>query len=214
MRNFLALFLLAQTISFSQFDNIKSFQKKLIQEEKTGSNVAMVYKDGNMIYHHIENSWSMSKPITIVSVMTLIEQGKIKLDDPVSKYIPSFESLTCNSPNGSYRCNNVMTVYHLMTHRSGLKYYDEFENIRGLTSSVKYEDLKSFADDVSKVVLEFEPGTKYLYGINQAVLGRIVEVASGMDFFQYLKKTIFDPLGMNQTKFYLTKEEQKDLLIF
>ena len=49
MRNFLALFLLAQTISFSQFDNIKSFQKKLIQEEKTGSNVAMVYKDGNMI---------------------------------------------------------------------------------------------------------------------------------------------------------------------
>ena len=101
----------------------------------------MVYKGGNMIYHHIENSnkpgdknidggtifpvWSMSKPITIVSVMTLIEQGKIKLDDPVSKYIPSFESLTCNSPNGSYRCNNVMKVYHLMTHRSGLKYYDE-----------------------------------------------------------------------------------------
>ena len=64
----------------------------------------------------------MSKPITIVSVMTLIEQGKIKLDDPVSKYIPSFESLTCKSPNGSYKCNNVMTVYHLMTHRSGLRY--------------------------------------------------------------------------------------------
>ena len=224
MKNFLALFLLAQTISFSQFENIKSFQKKLIQEEKTGSNVAMVYKDGNMIYHHIENSnkpgdrnidggtifpvWSMSKPITIVSVMTLIEQGKIKLDDPVSKYIPSFESLTCKSPSGSYKCNNEMTVYHLMTHRSGLKYYNEFENIRGLTSSVKYEDLKTFADDVSKVILEFEPGTKYLYGINQAVLGRIVEVASGMDFYQYLKKTIFDPLGMNQTKFYLTKEEQ------
>ena len=169
MRNFLALLLLVHTISFSQFDNIKSFQKKLIQEEKTGSNVAMVYKDGNMIYHHIENSnkpgdknidrgtifpvWSMTKPITIVSVITLIEQGKIKLDDPVSKYIPSFNSLTCKSPSGSYKCNNEMTVYHLMTHRSGLKYYKEFGNILGLTSSVKYEDLKTFADDVSKVIL-------------------------------------------------------------
>ena len=93
MKKFLVLFLFIQTISFSQFENIKSFQKKLIQEEKTGSNVAMVYKDGNMIYHHIENSnkpgdknidgetifpvWSMSKPITIVSVMTLIEKEKL-----------------------------------------------------------------------------------------------------------------------------------------
>ena len=55
MKKYLVLFLLTQTISFSQFENIKSFQKKLIKEEKTGSNVAMVYKDGNMIYHHIEN---------------------------------------------------------------------------------------------------------------------------------------------------------------
>lgn len=225
MRNLLVLFLFIHTISNSQFENIINFQKDLIEEEKTGSNVAMVYKDGHIIYHHIENSnkpgdknidggtifpvWSMSKPITIVSVMTLVEKGKIKLDDPVSKYIPSFERLTCNSPNGNYTCKNKMTVYHLMTHRSGLKYYDEFENIRGLTSSVKYEDLKTFADDVSKVVLEFEPGTKYLYGLNQAVLGRIVEVASGMDFYQYLKESIFDPLGMNKTKFFLTKEDQK-----
>ena len=57
-------------------------------------------------------------------------KGKIKLDDPVSKYIPSFESLNCKSPNESYKCNNVMTVYHLMTHRSGLRYYDKFGLIR------------------------------------------------------------------------------------
>ena len=141
----------------------------------------------------------MSKPITIVSVMTLIEQGKIKLDDPVSKYIPSFESLTCKSPNGSYKCNNVMTVYHLMTHRSGLRYYDEFGNIRGITSSAKYEDLKAFADDVSKVVLEFEPGTKYLYGISQSILGRVAEVASGKSFDIFLKESLFDPLEMAQS---------------
>jgi Beta-lactamase class C and other penicillin binding proteins len=94
MKKIFLLFTFLFSVSlFSQFENIKSFQKKLIQEEKTGSNIAMVYKDGNMIYHHIENSnkpgdknidgetifpvWSMSKPITIVSVMTLIEQGKL-----------------------------------------------------------------------------------------------------------------------------------------
>ncbi|RPG71442.1 MAG: class A beta-lactamase-related serine hydrolase [Flavobacteriaceae bacterium TMED120] len=219
------VFILLPFFAFAQFEHIKNFQKALIQEEKTGSNVALVYKEGHMIYHHIENSkkpgdknidgetifpvWSMSKPITIVSVMTLVEAGKIKLEDPVSKYIPSFNSLVCKGSTGNYPCENQMTVYHLMTHRSGLKYYDEFDNIRGLTSSVKYENLEDFANDVSKVALEFEPGTRYLYGINQAVLGRIVEVASGMDFYQYLKKTIFDPLGMGNTKFYLTEEEQK-----
>jgi len=96
------LFLIFNQIVFSQFENISSFQKKLIHNEITGSNVAMVYQDGKVIYHHIENSfhskgksinnnsifpiWSMSKPITIVAMMTLKEKGLIHLGYRVYLY--------------------------------------------------------------------------------------------------------------------------------
>ena len=112
----LTLILLNSTLVFSQFENITDFQKKLIQEEITGSNVAMVYQNGEIIYHHIENSfhqnskniynnsifpiWSMSKPVTIVAMMILKEKGLINFNDKVSKYIPEFENIKCKDAKG------------------------------------------------------------------------------------------------------------------
>ena len=204
-------------------NSILQFQNELITSEKTGSNVAMVFKDGEVVYNETVNSnkegdkeineetifpiFSMSKPITIVAMMTLYEKGLINFDDNVSKYIPEFSELQCKDDNGDvYSCENDLKILHLMTHRSGYTYYG---NPLNFTSTIKYDNLDDFVTDVSKHPVEFEPGSSYLYGINQAILGKVVEVVTGMSFYEYLKETIFDPLGMNETKFYLTSEDRE-----
>lgn len=219
------LFLLTIILGCSQtYENsILQFQNELITSEKTGSNVAMVFKDGEVVYNETVNSnkegdkkineetifpiWSMSKPITIVAMMALHEKGLINFDDNVSKYIPEFSEIKCKDENGDvYRCENDLKILHLMTHRSGYTYYG---NPLNFTSTLKYKNLDDFVNDVSKHPVEFEPGSSYLYGINQAILGKVVEVVTGMSFYEYLKETIFDPLGMNETKFYLTPEDRE-----
>ena len=212
---------------------IQKFQKQLIEDETTGSNVAMVFKDDQVVYKEIINSgkegdkniddntifpvWSMSKPITIVAMMTLFEDGLIDLNDDVSDYIPSFKNIQCKGKvDEIYYCNNSLKIIHLMTHRSGYKYYNwkiyrlqPGEAMGRFISHEKYDNLKDFVEDVSKEPLEYEPGSMYVYGINQAILGRIVEVVTKKSFYEYLKDRIFDPLDMVNTKFYLTTEERE-----
>jgi len=219
----LVLFLLSSGLLNANFEALSEFQKTIIEDEETGSNVAMVFKDGNTVYFHAQNSlkpgdkdvsphtifpmWSMSKPITIVAMMILYENGLIDFDDPVSKYIPQFADVQCIGSDGVYDCVNELKIIHLMTHRSGYSYRSVPDHT-GTFSTIKYKNLEEFVDDVAKVPLAFEPGEKYLYGLNQAILGRVVEVITGETFYEYLKKTIFDPLGMNSTKFYLTADER------
>ena len=220
--SFLFLLFLSTNSVFSQFEKIKSFQRNLIDSGITASNVALVFKDGKVIYHNVENSmnpngkpinnntmfpiWSMSKPITIVAMMQLYEDGLIDFEDKLSKYIPEFKNLKCKGENGIYECKNDLTLFHLMTHRSGYSYYN---NPEFFTSTLKYDNLKEFASDVAKHPVEFEPGTNYLYGINMAILGRVVEVVTKKTFYEYLKEKIFDPLKMDKTKFYLTKSDRE-----
>ena len=227
----LFFFFFVNSLIYSQFNEIKLLQKKLISDEITGSNVALVYKEGSVIYFNIQNSgkvgdknisnksykpykeslfpiWSMSKPITTVATMILLERGLIKLTDNVSKYIPSMENMNCETEGGIQPCKNQIKIIDLLTHRSGLGYYGNPGYGYGYTNSIKYNNLEEFADDLSEVVLKFEPGSKYFYGINQAVLGRIIEVVSNQTFFKFLKKELLDPLEMNETKFHLTEEDK------
>ena len=231
MKYFILLFILVNSLSFSQFNEIKILQKKLISDEITGSNVALVYKEGSVVYFNIQNSgkvgdknisgksykpyketlfpiWSMSKPITTVATMILLERGLIKLTDNVSKYIPAMKNMNCETESGIQTCENQIKIIDLLTHRSGLGYYSNPGYGYGYTNSIKYNNLEEFTNDLSEVVLKFEPGLKYFYGINQAVLGRDIEVISNQTFFEFLKKELFDPLEMNETKFYLTEEER------
>ena len=225
MKKYIALiiFLIISCNSKNEQNNILEFQKNLVSTDQAGSNVAMVFKENEIVYNNIFNSekegdkeitdktifpiWSMSKPITITAVMTLFEKGLIDLDDDVSKYIPAFNTLNCKNSNGEiYQCENQLKLIHLMTHRSGYGYYG---NPQWFTSTVKYNNLVDFVNDVAKHPVEFEPGSDYLYGLNMAILGRIIEVVTEKTFYEYLKETIFDPLEMNETKFYLTKDERQ-----
>ena len=225
------LILIGNIIAYSQFEAVKNFQKEIIKNEITGSNVVMIFKEGKVVYLNAENSnligdkkinnqsykpyqetlfpiWSMSKPITVVSIMILVEKGLIKLDDNVSKYLPEFSEIYCKGRSGKYLCNKPLKIIHLLTHRSGFGYYSHQGYGYGLTSTIKYNNLHDFSKDLSKVVLEFEPGEKYYYGVNQALLGRVVEVVSKKNFYQFLKEEIFEPLDMSETKFYLTQEDR------
>ena len=219
----LLIFLITSCNSNIEKNRILEFQKNLVKTEQAASNVAMVFKENKIVYNNIFNSekegdkeitdntifpiWSMSKPITITAVMTLLEKGLIDLDDDVSKYIPAFNTLNCKNSNGEiYQCENQLKLIHLMTHRSGYGYYG---NPQWFTSTVKYNNLVDFVNDVAKHPVEFEPGSDYLYGLNMAILGRIIEVVTEKTFYEYLKETVFDPLEMNETKFYLTKDERQ-----
>ena len=209
-------------------DEIIAVQEALIEDEVTGSNIVIVWHDGDEIHRSVRNStrqgdrditertlfpiWSMSKPITIVAMLTLHEQGLFKWDDPVSKYIPCFAELTVRDGETTRPATTPLRIIDLMTHRSGYGYFT-WDGTPPLshephTWQTRHEDLQEFCEVAAKYPLEFDPGTEYLYGINQAILGRLVEVLSGMSFAKYLETAIFEPLGMTETSFILDEERR------
>ncbi|HJM39968.1 MAG TPA: serine hydrolase domain-containing protein, partial [Planctomycetota bacterium] len=120
-------------------ERILELQGDLIEGEVTGSNVVLLVKNGETIYHEVVNSgklgdrkiqedtlfpiWSMSKPITIVAMMTLHEKGLFAWDDPVSKYLPCFKNLMVREGREIRPAKEVLRIEHLMAHRSGYTYY-------------------------------------------------------------------------------------------
>lgn len=202
---------------------VEAFQHALIARGVTGGSVAGVFRGADTVAFAVVNSgiagdtpispetifpiWSMSKPITIVAMMIWYERGLYTLDAPVSKYIPYFAEMKCKDSTGTkYRCKKELTIEHLLTHRSGYGYY---ERGKGPSHLDPYKDLDRFVRDVAAYPAEFEPGTNYLYGVNMAVLGRLVEVLSGQELYTFLKDNIFSPLEMPNTKFELSADDRR-----
>ena len=171
---------------------------------------------------------SMTKAFTTVSIMQLYEQGKLRLDDPIFYYIPAFKQSAVldqfNEADSSFTTKPVrrpITIRHLLTHTSGITYgvfnpgkiqavYEKMEaNGFGLSGDVTTEQM---VDQIAKVPLIFQPGEKYMYGLNMEVLGRIVEVASGKKLNQYFNENIMMPLGIEDTGFYLPKSKHDRLV--
>jgi CubicO group peptidase (beta-lactamase class C family) len=139
---------------------------------------------------------SMSKPITATAVLMLMEEGKLSLDDPVAKYVPELAGL--KTADGK---TPRITLRHLLTHTSGMEEATDEEAKPARTLS---DLVPAFASKP----LAFEPGSKWKYcqsGI--LTLGRIVEIVSGVPFEVFLRKRIFDPLGMKDTTFYLSETQ-------
>jgi CubicO group peptidase (beta-lactamase class C family) len=139
---------------------------------------------------------SMSKPITATAVLMLVDEGKLSLDDPVAKYVPELAGL--KTADGK---TPRITLRHLLTHTSGMGEATDEEAKAARTLS---DLVPAFASKP----LAFEPGSKWKYcqsGI--LTLGRIVEIISGVQFEVFLRKRIFDPLGMKDTTFYLTEAQ-------
>jgi methyl acetate hydrolase len=145
------------------------------------------------------NIASMTKPVTSVAIMQLYEQGKLKLDDPVSKYLPGFDKLQVitkfNEADGTVEsrpAKKTMTLRHLLTHTSGIGY--------GFSSPIVTKLQKPGQNEWDLPLLH-EPGTKWAYGASTRVLGMIVEKVSGMTLEAYFQQNILQPLGMRDTSF-------------
>ena len=180
--------------------------------------------DGKQIYRHgtghpdaegknpvrgDELTWifSASKVITCFAAVRLIGEGKLSLDDPVSKYLPAFAHLTVRNPDGTTRpAENTMTVEHLFCMTGGMDYDLKAPAI--LAGVEQGMGTVALVSEMAKKPLLFEPGTDYRYSLCHDVLAAVVEVITGMKFSEYLKTVFFDPLGLKDIGFRPTAEQQ------
>jgi CubicO group peptidase (beta-lactamase class C family) len=155
---------------------------------------------------------SMTKPFTAVSLMMLADEGKVSLDDPVTKYIPEMGNLwvTEKKTNDTItlrRPVRPITLRHLLSHTSGLPFLTPILSA-DLTSQPVDQQVLSFTMNP----LEFQPGEGYRYS-NEGIdtIGRVIEIASGTPYATFVQKRVLDPLGMTDTTFFPTSEQVKRL---
>ena len=142
---------------------------------------------------------SMTKPITAMGVLMLVEEGKVGLDEPVEKYLPSFKGQKVATPTGPVPAPRPVTVRDLLTHTSGLS----AASLTAANQPVDTIPLAAMVDHSGRTPLISAPGAKWAYsntGIN--ALGRIIEVVSGQPYADFVQKRFFDPLDMNSTSFW------------
>jgi len=165
--------------------------------------------------------YSMTKPITSVALMMLYEHGQFQLDDPVHRWIPEWRNLQVfaggNAPAFlTEPCRRPMTVRDLLTHTSGLTYgFMERTNVDRAYRKLGVGALgKPFSGDLAEMVkalaglpLEFSPGTAWNYSVSTDVVGHLVELISGERFDEYLRRHVFEPLGMLDTGFFVPEEK-------
>jgi len=207
--------------------------------------IGLVARNGQIVYHKglgfdnkaagkpltkdaIFRIASQTKAITSVGVMQLVEQGKILLDDPISKYIPAFRKPRVlekfNKADSSFTsipAKKEISIRELLTHTSGIGYAQIGDPVTtaiyakaGVVGGIGVQAGMTLSTNMlalAKLPLLHQPGEKWTYGLNTDLLGYLIEVVSGMSLDAYFKKHIFDPIGMSDTYFYLPKEKQARL---
>ena len=154
--------------------------------------------------------FSNTKVLTCICALRLIEEGKLSLDDKLSKYIPAFEKMFVRNADGSIApAKNDITILHLFTMTAGLDYNLNTAPIKEAVAQGGYT--VEVAKAIAKMPLNFEPGTHYRYSLCHDVLAAVVEVASGMRFADYVDKYVLNPLGMTDTGFRPNKEQESRL---
>ena len=164
--------------------------------------------------------YSMTKPITSVAIMMLYEEGKLKLNDPLSKFIPEFANTKVYAGGGSQNPTLIppkrpITIADLLSHTAGLTYgifsntpvdtlYNK-ANLWSVKSSAKY------AQKAAQLPLRLQPGTRWIYSIATDILGLVVEAASGLTLGEFFSQRIFVPLNMVDTTFLLPQAKQDRL---
>ncbi|ABE38998.1 beta-lactamase [Rhodopseudomonas palustris BisB5] len=224
----------------SKLERIDAFFKTIIAEGKIPGALVYIEQRGKPIYHKhfgvrdvatqapvtddtIFRLASLTKPFTSFAVMMLVDDGKLKLDDPVSKYIPAFADVKVGvekkRDDGEKYLDfepvkRPIKVSDLLLHTSGITYgfYGDTLVRKAIAAAKIYDGDPSnaeFAERIAKLPLQEQPGTLWDYGNSYEVLSRVVEVASGKSFYTYQKERLFDPLGMKDTRYYLSTDEQK-----
>lgn len=230
----------ARTPSRAKLERITEFFDKEIATGKLPGAVVLIQQHGKPVYlkcfgvrdvgtassmtpDTIFAIHSMTKPITSVAAMMLIDAGKLSLADAVSKFIPEFADLKVGvdftTADGTHVLKLVpldrpVTIMDLLRHTSGITYdyiggklIDQAYSEAGLFDG--HFDNKVFAGRIGKLPLAQQPGALWRYGHSTDVIGRIIEIVSGQTLYQFEKQHLFDPLGMSSTKYVLDSADER-----
>jgi CubicO group peptidase (beta-lactamase class C family) len=156
---------------------------------------------------------SMTKPVIAVAALTLYDEGKFTLDEPISKHCPEWAEPKVLESGQLVPARSPITPRMLMSHSSGL-YYGRLEGSAGDAAAIAFRatqgkdtTLKEFSEALAKGPLKFHPGTGYQYGLSIDILGRYIEAVAGKPVDEVLKEKVFDPLGMADTGFWVPAEK-------
>jgi len=214
-------------MSADKLDKIPALLKEDIGKKMIPGVVIMVVRHGKMVMFDAEGLldpgqtkpmttdaifriYSMSKAITSVTAMTLVEQGKLKLDDKVSKYIPAFAHMKLIQKDGTLvDATREMTIEDLLRHTSGITYgffgagpgkkaYNDSKVLEGDYTNAE------FADRIAHLPLSYEPGTTWDYSHSTDILGRVVEIITKKSLLEAERERVLNPLNMTDTGFYVT----------
>jgi len=223
-------------LSSLRLARIGDHMKRYIDAGKMAGTLTLVARRGQVAYlepqGHLEierrrpvtadavwRIYSMTKPITSVGLMMLYEEGRFQLDDPVHRFIPSWQNLRV-FVGGNYPTfktapgERPMTIRDLLSHTSGLTYgFMERTNVDAAYRKLDVADqtrsgytLQDMVDTLAELPLEFSPGTRWNYSVATDVIGHLIEVISGQRLDAYLRARILEPLGMRDTGFVLEDE--------
>ena len=233
-------------LSIQSISKIDSYIEEKITNNQIPGTVILVKKNDNIIHfksygysdfkkkikfknNDIFRIASMTKIMTSIAVLQLVEQNKISLSDPVEKFIPEFKNLNViesfNRKDGTFTtrpAKKKLTLKHLLTHSSGLTYgsYDQITSHSELYSKAGIVELFTTdsilqSENIKKLAslpLLFEPGEFFNYGLNLDVVGHIIEIISGKSLSDYFKINFYNPLEMRDTFFYIPEPKKKRLV--
>jgi CubicO group peptidase (beta-lactamase class C family) len=227
----------------AKLDRVGDYLRDQVANGKIPGAVLLIQQHGKPVYHEffgvrdvatelpmsddtIFRIFSMTKPITSVVAVMLIAEGKFKLDDPVSKYIPSFANVKVGveklAEDGKKTLELVPpdrppTILDLMRQTSGITYafYGDSLVRKAYRAANIYAgdfDNAEFAERIAKLPLQNQPGALWQYGHSTDVLGRIMEIVTGKSLLDIEREKLLDPLGMNETRFYVADPGKKQLI--
>ncbi|MEQ8664807.1 MAG: serine hydrolase domain-containing protein [Rhodospirillales bacterium] len=175
-------------------------------------------------FDHRFRIFSMTKPITAAAAMGLVEEGRLRLDDPVSRYIPAFADTRVLAHrdadiDDTVAMTSPMTIHQLLNHTSGLTYgfFDPESPLAERYQSLDLDmnpngtPLDEWANDLASVPLAFQPGERWNYGVSTDLLGRIIEIIEERPLSDVLQERFFDPLGMMRTGFAVSRADASTL---
>ncbi len=213
----------------SRFSTLDQHLQQYISKGKLPGLSALVIQGGQVVYQthkgysDVERQLkvddntrfrlaSLTKSVTSMAILHLVDSGKIKLGDPVARYLPAFKNLSVFGSNN--KAGADILIEHLLSHTSGISsafYDDEVGKRFGQTLKPSYENLSDLIDDVATIPLAVEPGKSFRYGYSNDVLARVVEVVTGQPFGEYLRQNILEPLDMHSTGFSVSPENMPHL---
>jgi CubicO group peptidase (beta-lactamase class C family) len=229
--------------SAERLKRIDQWVQQFIDSGNVPNAVIFIAQKGNVVYHkafgysNIEKRRlakstdifriaSQTKAIASVALMTLFEEGKFLLDEPISKYIPAFKSPlvlvsydTVHPATGKFATRpaaSEITIRQLLTHTAGIPYGHPLENRPEFKvpylNSMNADKLETVIDRLAKRPLMADPGKEFIYGLNTDVIGRLVEVIAGKPLDVAIRERVTEPLGMTDSYFYLPKEKEDRLV--